>query len=156
MTPASTKSLDELVGLLKENPNVTIELSAHCDYKGNAEYNKRLSQRRAQSVVNYLIAHGIEKERLTPVGYGKERPKKVRKKLTEKYPWLKEGDELTQEFILKQSKEHQEICNQINRRTEFIVLRTTYGMFDEKGNLKTMPTPKRDETGDDDDLILIE
>ena len=142
LTPASTKSLDELVRLLKENPNVTIELSAHCDYKGNAEYNKRLSQRRAQSVVNYLIAHGIEKERLTPVGYGKERPKKVRKKLTEKYPWLKEGDELTQEFILKQSKEHQEICNQINRRTEFIVLRTTYNMFDEKGNLKNPPKPK--------------
>ena len=142
LTPASTKSLDELVGLLKENPNVTIELSAHCDYKGNAEYNKRLSQRRAQSVVNYLIAHGIEKERLTPVGYGKERPKKVRKKLTEKYPWLREGDELTQEFILKQSKEHQEICNQINRRTEFIVLRTTYNMFDEKGNLKNPPKPK--------------
>ncbi len=142
LTPASTKSLDELVGLLKENPNVTIELSAHCDYKGNAEYNKRLSQRRAQSVVNYLIAHGIEKERLTPVGYGKERPKKVRKKLTEKYPWLKEGDELTQEFILKQSKEHQEICNQINRRTEFIVLRTTYNMFDEKGNLRNPPKPK--------------
>ena len=142
LTPASIKSLDELVGLLKENPNVTIELSAHCDYKGNAEYNKRLSQRRAQSVVNYLIAHGIEKERLTPVGYGKERPKKVRKKLTEKYPWLKEGDELTQEFILKQSKEHQEICNQINRRTEFIVLRTTYNMFDEKGNLKNPPKPK--------------
>ena len=142
LTPASTKSLDELVGLLKENPNVTIELSAHCDYKGNAEYNKRLSQRRAQSVVNYLIAHGIEKERLTPVGYGKERPKKVRKKLTEKYPWLKEGDELTQEFILKQSKEHQEICNQINSRTEFIVLRTPYNMFDEKGNLKNPPKPK--------------
>ena len=142
LTSASTKSLDELVGLLKENPNVTIELSAHCDYKGNAEYNKRLSQRRAQSVVNYLIAHGIEKERLTPVGYGKERPKKVRKKLTEKYPWLKEGDELTQEFILKQSKEHQEICNQLNRRTEFIVLRTTYNMFDEKGNLKNPPKPK--------------
>ena len=151
LTPASTKSLDELVGLLKENPNVTIELSAHCDYKGNAEYNKRLSQRRAQSVVNYLIAHGIEKERLTPVGYGKERPKKVRKKLTEKYPWLKEGDELTQEFILKQSKEHQEICNQLNRRTEFIVLRTTYNMFDEKGNLKNPPKskPKKEEESDE-------
>ena len=151
LTSASTKSLDELVGLLKENPNVTIELSAHCDYKGNAEYNKRLSQRRAQSVVNYLIAHGIEKERLTPVGYGKERPKKVRKKLTEKYPWLKEGDELTQEFILKQSKEHQEICNQINRRTEFIVLRTTYNMFDEKGNLKNppKPKPKKEEESDE-------
>lgn len=151
LTPASTKALDELVGLLKENPNVTIELSAHCDYKGNAEYNKRLSQRRAQSVVDYLIHHGIEKERLTPMGYGKERPKKVRKKLTEKYPWLKEGDELTEEFILKQTKEHQEICNQLNRRTEFIVLRTTYNMFDEKGNLKNPPKPKvkKEETPDE-------
>ena len=151
LTPASTKALDELVGLLKENPNVTIELSAHCDYKGNAEYNKRLSQRRAQSVVDYLIHHGIEKERLTPVGYGKERPKTIRKKLTEKYPWLKEGDVLTEEFILKQAKEHQEVCNQLNRRTEFIVLRTTYNMFDEKGNLKNPPKPKVKEEDKNED-----
>ena len=125
LTPASTQALDKLVALLKENSHVTIELSAHCDYKGNSEYNKRLSQRRAQSVVDYLIAHGIEKDRLTPVGYGKERPKAIRRKLTEKYPWLKEDDVLTQDFILKQTREHQEICNQLNRRTEFKVLRTT-------------------------------
>ena len=129
LTPASTQALDKLVALLKENSHVTIELSAHCDYKGNSEYNRRLSQRRAQSVVDYLIAHGIEKDRLTPVGYGKERPKTIRRKLTEKYPWLKEDDVLTQDFILKQTREHQEICNQLNRRTEFKVLRTTYKLF---------------------------
>lgn len=129
LTPASTQALDKLVALLKENSHVTIELSAHCDYKGNSEYNKRLSQRRAQTVVDYLIAHGIEKDRLTPVGYGKERPKTIRRKLTEKYPWLKEDDVLTQEFIQKQTREHQEICNQLNRRTEFKVLRTTYKLF---------------------------
>lgn len=129
LTPASTQALDKLVALLKENSHVTIELSAHCDYKGNSEYNKRLSQRRAQSVVDYLIAHGIEKDRITPVGYGKERPKAIRRKLTEKYPWLKEDDVLTQDFILKQTREHQEICNQLNRRTEFKVLRTTYKLF---------------------------
>lgn len=129
LTANSTKALDALVNTLKENPHVTIELSAHCDYKGSSEYNKRLSQRRAQSVVDYLIAHGIAKDRLTPVGYGKEQPKTIRKKLTETYPWLKEGDKLTPEFILQQSKEHQEICNQLNRRTEFRVLRTTYGLF---------------------------
>lgn len=142
LTPASTQALDKLVALLKENSHVTIELSAHCDYKGNSEYNKRLSQRRAQSVVDYLIAHGIEKERLTPVGYGKERPKTIRRKLTEKYPWLKEDDVLTQDFILKQTKEHQEICNQLNRRTEFTVLRTTYKMFDNEGNLQNPPKSK--------------
>lgn len=142
LTPASTQALDKLVALLKENSHVTIELSAHCDYKGNSEYNKRLSQRRAQSVVDYLIAHGIEKDRLTPVGYGKERPKTIRRKLTEQYPWLKEDDVLTQDFILKQTREHQEICNQLNRRTEFTVLRTTYKMFDNKGNLQNPPKSK--------------
>ncbi len=152
LTASSTKALDKLVELLKENPHVTIELSAHCDHKGNSEYNKRLSLRRAQAVVSYLIAHGIEKERLTPVGYGKDRPKKIRKKLTEKYPWLKEDDELTEAFILKQTKEHQEICNQLNRRTEFIVLRTTYNMFDDKGNLKNPPKPKtREENKNEED-----
>ena len=156
LTAASTKALDELVALLKENPNVTIELSAHCDYKGSAEYNKHLSQLRAQSVVNYLIQHGIAKERLTPVGYGKEQPKTIRKKVTEKYPWLKEGDKLTTDFILKQTKEHQEICNQLNRRTEFIVLRTTYGLFDDKGNLKNPPKPKKQENATSEDEFIIE
>ena len=136
LTEASTSALDNLVKLLVENPHVTIELSAHCDYKGSAAYNKQLAQKRAQSVVNYLIQHGIAKDRLTPVGYGKERPKVVRKKLTEKYPWLKEGDELTEDFILKLPKEQQEICNQLNRRTEFTVLRTTYGLFDKNGQLR--------------------
>ncbi|MGN0280773.1 MAG: OmpA family protein, partial [Prevotella sp.] len=70
LRPESMTSLDELVKLLNENPNVTIELSAHCDYKGSAEYNKALSQRRAESVVNYLIEKGIARDRLTPVGYG--------------------------------------------------------------------------------------
>lgn len=153
----STKALDELIKLLNENPNVTIELSAHCDYKGSAEYNKTLSQKRAEAVVNYLIQHGIAKDRLSPVGYGKEKPKTIRKKLTEKYPWLKESDVLTEEFIKKLDKDKQEICNQLNRRTEFIVLRTTYGMFDEKGNLKNPPKAKEPEyNGSGDDGFVID
>jgi outer membrane protein OmpA-like peptidoglycan-associated protein/tetratricopeptide (TPR) repeat protein len=147
----STAALDRLVTLLNDNPNITIELSAHCDFRGSDAYNKRLSQLRAESCVNYLTAHGIAKERLTPVGYGEEKPKKVRKKLTEKITWLKEGDELTEEYIGKLDEEKQEICNQLNRRTEFIVLRTTYGMFDENGNLKQETLPKKKpETGNDD------
>ena len=145
LRPESTKALDELVKLLNENPNVTIELSAHCDYKGSDAYNEKLSQRRAEAVVHYLIEHGIAADRLTPVGYGKKKPKVVRKKLTEKYPWLKEGDTLTEEFIKKLKKDQQEISNQLNRRTEFIVLRTTYGMFDENGKLKQQPKPKQGE-----------
>ena len=153
----SETALDELVKLLEQNPNVTIELSAHCDYKGSDAYNKKLSQRRAETVVRYLIEKGIKADRLTPVGYGKQKPKTIRKKLTEKYNWLKEGDVLTEAFIKKLDKEKQEICNQLNRRTEFIVLRTTYGMFDEKGNLKNPPKPKAEkEMSDDDDIFLIE
>ena len=129
LRPESKEALDKLVVLLKENPNVAIELSAHCDYKGPAEYNKGLSQRRAESVVAYLTEHGIEADRLTPMGYGKEKPKTIRKKLTEKYPFLKENDVLTEEFIKTlEDEEQQEQCNQLNRRTEFIVLRTTYGL----------------------------
>ena len=136
LTGNSTEALDRLVNMLKENPNVTIELSAHCDYRGNAEYNQKLSQRRAESVVHYLTEHGIAADRLTAKGYGKEMPKTVNKKLTETYPFLHEGDTLSVPYILKLPKEQQEVCNALNRRTEFRVLRTTYGLFDEKGNLR--------------------
>ena len=90
------------------------------------------------------------------MGYGKEKPKTVRKKLTEKYPWLKENDVLTEEFIKKLDDEKQEICNQLNRRTEFTVLRITYGMFDEHGNLKNPPKPQEPADGGngDDDLFF--
>lgn len=130
LTQASTLSLDSLTALLNENPNITIELSSHCDYRGNDAYNMRLSQRRAESVVNYLIGHGIAQDRLTPIGYGESRPKIIRKKLTEKYTFLHENDTLTEEFIKRLPEEQQEICNALNRRTEFKVLRTTYGLFD--------------------------
>ena len=155
---SSKTALDHLVALLKENGNVTIELSAHCDYKGSAEYNKRLSQRRAEAVVAYLIQHGIAADRLTPVGYGKEKPKIIKKKLTEKYKWLKEGDVLTPEFIQKlKDKSKEEICNQLNRRTEFTVLRTTYGMFDKDGKLKNVPKPKpqKDANTEDNGFNII-
>ena len=156
LRPESTQALDELVTLLNENPNVTIELSAHCDYHGSQAYNVGLAQRRAQSVVDYLIAHGIASDRLTPMGYGKEKPKVVRKKLAAQYDWLKEGDVLTEEFIKALDKDKQDICDQLNRRTEFIVLRTTYGMFDKDGNPTTPPKqkPKEEEPNEDDGFFI--
>ena len=133
LRPESTEALDKLITLLEENPNVTIELSAHTDYRGPSAYNQRLSQRRAESVVNYLVEHGIDSLRLSPVGYGKDKPKTIKRKLTETYDWLKEGDVLTEEFITAlKDEEKQEVCNQLNRRTEFIVLRTTYGLFEQQ------------------------
>jgi outer membrane protein OmpA-like peptidoglycan-associated protein len=144
LRPESATALDELVKLLNENPNVTIELSAHTDYKGSDQYNERLSQRRAESVVNYLIEHGIAADRLTPKGYGEGKPKTIKKKVAERYAFLKAGDVLTEDFIAKLPEEQQEQCNQLNRRTEFTVLRTTYGMFDTEGKLIQRPQPKEE------------
>ena len=129
LTPQSAASLDELIQLLNDNPNVTIELAAHCDYKGNDDYNERLSQRRAESVVRYLIKGGIASDRLTAKGYGEQKPKVANKSTVRQAPFLKLGDVLTEEFILSLPEEQQEICNAINRRTEFQVLRTTYGLY---------------------------
>lgn len=163
LRPESQTALDELVKLLNENPNVTIELSSHCDYKGSSAYNKLLAQRRAESVVNYLVDKGIARDRLSPVGYGKEKPKTIRKKLTEKLTWLKEGDVLTEEFIKKLDPEKQAICNQLNRRTEFIVLRTTYGLLDENGQLKpkaktktAKPSSTKAKDADNDFDVFVE
>lgn len=124
----SKKELDELIELLEINPHVTIELSAHTDRKGTQDYNQKLSQRRAQSVVDYLVAHRIPKDRLTVAGYGKLHPKAVTKAIVKKYDFLKEGDVLTEAFIETLPPEQQEIADQINRRTEFKVLSTTYNM----------------------------
>ena len=140
LRPKSQTALDELVKLLNENPNITIELSAHTDYKGSDQYNERLSQRRAESVVNYLIANGIAADRLTPKGYGEGKPKRIKRKVAERYLFLKEGDILTEDFIAQLPEEQQEQCNQLNRRTEFIVLRTTYGLFDKAGKLIQSPS----------------
>jgi len=158
LRPESTEALDRLIALLNENPNVTIELSAHTDQRGSDQYNERLSQRRAESVVNYLIEHGIAEDRLTPMGYGEQRPKTIKKKLTEKYTWLKEGDVLTEEFIAAlNDEEKQEVCHQLNRRTEFIVLRTTYGMFNQDGTVKedsNNKTTDEQQSEPDDDFLF--
>lgn len=148
LRPESEEALDRLIALLNENSNVTIELSAHTDNRGSDAYNERLSQRRAESVVNYLIEHDIAPDRLTPMGYGEKKPKTIKRKLTEKYDWLKEGDVLTEEYInALGDEEKQEVCHQLNRRTEFIVLRTTYGMFDAESKQKEQPSvePQQEE-----------
>lgn len=129
LTKASEEELDRLVKLLNDNPNITIELSAHTDMKGNEEFNLELSQKRAQSCCDYLVAHGIEKERLTPVGYGKSKPMIVDKALNKQYPWLPTDQLLDEAYILSLPVDKQEICNQINRRTEFKVVKTTYNLY---------------------------
>lgn len=126
LTPASEKGLQMLLKVLKDNPNISIELSAHTDYVSNNAINKVLSEKRAKSVVDYLIAAGIAPARLKPVGYGEEKPFVVDANVAKAYPFLKENDVLNEEFILKLKPEQQELANQINRRTEFRVIKTNY------------------------------
>lgn len=129
LRPESKTALDEMAQVLRDNPNVTIEMASHTDRKGSDEYNIRLSSRRAQSVIDYLISVGIEPQRLQSQGYGESRPKTITKKLAREYPQFEEGTVLTEEFILTLDPADQEIADQINRRTEFQVLSIDYQMY---------------------------
>lgn len=71
---ASYEELDRVVKLLAENPSLCIEIAAHTDNVGNAKYNMKLSERRAESVVNYLVDSGVKMESLRPKGYGMTSP----------------------------------------------------------------------------------
>ena len=122
----SKLALDSMVMLMKDHPNIVIEMASHTDRVGSEKYNQGLSQRRAQSVVDYLIDNGIPRERLKPAGYGESRPKTVTKRIHNQYPQFEEGVTLTEEFIKTLSKEDQEAADQINRRTEFQVIDTSF------------------------------
>lgn len=126
LSPESKSALDELAGLMRENPHVTIELGAHTDRKGSEEYNMALSERRAQSVIDYLISAGIAADRLSPKGYGESVPKTVTKRINKEFPQFEEGTILTEEYIATLPPEDQEAADQINRRTEFQVLSLEY------------------------------
>lgn len=128
LRPESKTALNELIAVLHDNPNVTIEMASHTDRWGSDAYNLNLSERRAKSVVDYLVENGISRDRLQPHGYGKSRPKTVTKRIARLYPQFKEGDILTEEFIKTLSEEDQQAADQINRRTEFSVLSLTYNM----------------------------
>lgn len=128
LRPESKTALNELIAVLHDNPNVAIEMASHTDRWGSDAYNINLSERRAKSVVDYLVENGISRDRLQPHGYGKSRPKTVTKRIARLYPQFKEGDILTEEFIKTLSEEGQQAADQINRRTEFSVLSLTYNM----------------------------
>ena len=129
LRPESKAALDELAEMLRDNPNIVIEMSSHTDRWGSDAYNNDLSLRRAKSVVDYLIAAGIPKDRLHYEGYGKQRPKAVTKRINKEFPQFEEGTVLTPEFIATLSEEDQQAADQINRRTEFQVTAIDYDMY---------------------------
>ncbi len=127
LRPEAMVSLDQLIETLNDNPTVTIELMSHTDSRGSDEDNIELSQKRAQSVVDYLILKGIDPVRLSAKGYGESTPKIISKRTSEQYSFLRDGVTLTESFINSlPTLEQREIAHQLNRRTEFRVLRTDY------------------------------
>jgi len=127
LRPESMVSLDKLVETLNDNPNVTIELMSHTDSRDTEEFNLDLSQKRAQSVVDYLIGKGIAADRLTARGYGETSPKIADAAIMKDAPFLRSGATLSEQYINSlTSDEQKEIAHQINRRTEFRVMRTDY------------------------------
>ena len=104
LRPEAQKILDSLIIILKNNPTIVIEIGSHTDSRAPADYNLKLSQKRAQSCVDYLVQHGIPKDRLTPVGYGE----------TKLVNDCVDGVDCTEQ-------QHQE-----NRRTTFRVLSSEY------------------------------
>ncbi|MDE6345559.1 MAG: OmpA family protein [Muribaculaceae bacterium] len=129
LRPESKTALDEMAQVMRDNPNITIEMASHTDRKGSDEYNLALSERRAKSVIDYLISVGIASDRLQHVGYGESRPKTITKRLAKEYPQFPEGTVLDEKYIETLPEADQEAADQINRRTEFQVLSIDYNMF---------------------------
>lgn len=126
LRPESKKELNKLVDILNANPNIVIELSSHTDMIGDSLSNIILSQKRAQSVVDYLVEKGIDPKRLIAKGYGENIPKVITPRLAQIYPF-KEGTVLSPEFINSLENDYlKEIANQLNRRTEFKVVSFDY------------------------------
>ena len=127
LKPQFEDSLQGLIETLEINPTITIELASHTDARDTDERNDILSQKRAQSVVDYLIIRGIDPLRLTAKGYGERVPRTIQKDITVKGYTFKAGTQLTEDFINKlPNTELKEAAHQMNRRTEFRILSKDY------------------------------
>ena len=127
LKPQFEDSLQGLIETLQINPTITIELASHTDARDTDERNDILSQKRAQSVVDYLIIRGIDPLRLTAKGYGERVPRTIVNDITVKGYTFKSGTRLTEDFINKlPSNDVKEAAHQMNRRTEFRILSKDY------------------------------
>ncbi len=148
LRPEAMQSLDSVQIILERNPTIVIELRSHTDYRGDDRSNQILSQNRADTCVKYLISKGIPEDRMIAVGRGENEPFTV----TEGYKGFgseqfKVGTQLTERFIKTQTNEYQEIANQMNRRTDFKVIRDDYvptavKVVDEKTGEVKVEAPK--------------
>jgi len=127
LKPQYQDSLQGLIETLDANETVVVELAAFTDSRDSEERNDILSQKRAQSVVDYLISRGIDPDRLVAKGYGERVPRTLARDFTREGYTFKAGTVLTDSVInLLPSTAVKEAAHQLNRRTEFIILRNDY------------------------------
>ena len=123
--PSAQFDLLYLLGLMEDNPEISLELSSHTDTRGVDAYNLDLSQRRANSVVKWLTDNGINPDRLKAVGYGETRPAEITSQQEFLYPFVNEGAILTIDYINAiDSPQIQDIAHALNRRTEVAITNT--------------------------------
>lgn len=120
--PQAEGDLAYLQKIMTEYPDMKIRISSHTDDRGGKDYNQKLSQRRSDSVRNWLIRKGIDRTRIVAVGRGSERPLKAYAEVAKKYSFIPEGAILDPAFIAKLTKEQRDIARQLNRRSEFEIL----------------------------------
>ena len=150
LKPQFEDSLQGLIETLQVNPTITIELASHTDARDTDERNDILSQKRAQSVVDYLIIRGIDPHRLTAKGYGERVPRTIQKDMTVRGYTFKAGTRLTEDFINKlPNNDVREAAHQMNRRTEFRILSKDFVPRDhisEGGTVNIAINPEEDQT----------
>jgi len=121
-TVNSQDSLNYLLDIMQRNPNFVVQLEAHTDARGNDDYNQNLSQRRAETCVNYLISKGVDAARIKPVGKGESDPRT----LTNAVGTFPAGTKMTEAYINKLPADQQEAAHLLNRRTIFRIVDTNY------------------------------
>lgn len=126
LRPQFEDSLRGLIEMLQVNPNITIELGSHTDSRDSDEKNDILSQKRAQSVCDFLVIRGIDPYRLKAKGYGERVPRTLQKNYIYNNTVIPSGTKLTEEYINGLPKDIQEFAHQLNRRTEFKVISKDY------------------------------
>jgi peptidoglycan-associated lipoprotein len=128
LLPQYQDSLRSLVGILNDNPKMKIELRSHTDARATDQYNDELSQKRAQTVVDFLISQGIEPGRLQAKGYGKRSPRRMEADYKINDLLIPGGTVLDDAYVASLKRpEWQEIVHQLNRRTEFSVISSSSG-----------------------------
>lgn len=127
LKPQYQDSLQGLITTLEANPTTIIELAAHTDARDSEERNDVLSQKRAQSVVDYLILRGIDPDRLVAKGYGERSPRVLTKKFIRAGYTFPSGKKLSETYIDSlPNREVKEAAHQLNRRTEFSIIATNF------------------------------